>query len=82
MFCPVLGPVFGSKDNFHGLAIFLDTYPNDEATEVSQSVPRRLFPQRLCAPSASCPEQGRASPYMSGLLLSWELEKGRIYTWR
>lgn len=29
------GPVFGSKDNFHGLAIFLDTYPNDEATEVS-----------------------------------------------
>ncbi|RLW02834.1 hypothetical protein DV515_00006769 [Chloebia gouldiae] len=31
------GPVFGSKDNFHGLAIFLDTYPNDEATE-------RVFP--------------------------------------
>lgn len=28
------GPVFGSKDNFHGLAIFLDTYPNDETTEV------------------------------------------------
>ncbi|KAB0405896.1 hypothetical protein E2I00_015950, partial [Balaenoptera physalus] len=27
------GPVFGSKDNFHGLAIFLDTYPNDETTE-------------------------------------------------
>lgn len=23
-----LGPVFGSKDNFHGLAIFLDTYSN------------------------------------------------------
>lgn len=30
----VPGPVFGSKDNFHGLAIFLDTYPNDETTEV------------------------------------------------
>lgn len=30
----ILGPVFGSKDNFHGLAIFLDTYPNDETTEV------------------------------------------------
>ncbi|KAJ7406222.1 Vesicular integral-membrane protein VIP36 [Willisornis vidua] len=29
----VPGPVFGSKDKFHGLAIFLDTYPNDEATE-------------------------------------------------
>lgn len=26
--------MFGSKDNFHGLAIFLDTYPNDETTEV------------------------------------------------
>ncbi|NXJ11626.1 LMAN2 protein, partial [Odontophorus gujanensis] len=33
----VPGPVFGSRDNFHGLAIFLDTYPNDEATE-------RVFP--------------------------------------
>ncbi|KAF6081640.1 lectin, mannose binding 2 [Phyllostomus discolor] len=33
----VHGPVFGSKDNFHGLAIFLDTYPNDETTE-------RVFP--------------------------------------
>ncbi|XP_028909277.1 vesicular integral-membrane protein VIP36 [Ornithorhynchus anatinus] len=31
------GPVFGSKDNFHGLAVFLDTYPNDETTE-------RVFP--------------------------------------
>ncbi|XP_039629873.1 vesicular integral-membrane protein VIP36 isoform X2 [Polypterus senegalus] len=29
------GPVFGSKDNFHGLAIFIDTYPNDEATDRS-----------------------------------------------
>uniref|UniRef100_A0A8B9XUL3 Lectin, mannose binding 2 n=1 Tax=Bos mutus grunniens TaxID=30521 RepID=A0A8B9XUL3_BOSMU len=34
---PYHGPVFGSKDNFHGLAIFLDTYPNDETTE-------RVFP--------------------------------------
>ncbi|CAO2596168.1 Vesicular integral-membrane protein VIP36 [Lemmus lemmus] len=33
----VPGPVFGSRDNFHGLAIFLDTYPNDETTE-------RVFP--------------------------------------
>lgn len=40
-----LGPVFGSKDNFHGLAIFLDTYPNDESTEVSSSknMPWELF---------------------------------------
>nr|XP_005492957.1 vesicular integral-membrane protein VIP36 [Zonotrichia albicollis] len=37
LLCVVPGPVFGSKDNFHGLAIFLDTYPNDEATE-------RVFP--------------------------------------
>lgn len=22
------GPVFGSRDNFHGLALFLDTYKN------------------------------------------------------
>ncbi|CAH2277422.1 Vesicular integral-membrane VIP36 [Pelobates cultripes] len=31
------GPVFGNRDKFHGLAIFLDTYPNDETTE-------RVFP--------------------------------------
>ncbi|XP_005992439.1 vesicular integral-membrane protein VIP36 isoform X1 [Latimeria chalumnae] len=29
------GPVFGNKDNFHGLAIFIDTYPNDEASDRS-----------------------------------------------
>ncbi|XP_043925370.1 vesicular integral-membrane protein VIP36 [Protopterus annectens] len=33
----VHGPVFGSKDNFHGLAVFVDTYPNDEVTD-------RIFP--------------------------------------
>lgn len=42
------GPVFGSKDNFHGLAIFLDTYPNDETTEVGPRSPT---------------EQDRASPW-------------------
>ncbi|XP_050984182.1 vesicular integral-membrane protein VIP36 isoform X2 [Labeo rohita] len=31
------GTVFGSSANFHGLAIFIDTYPNDEA-------PDRSFP--------------------------------------
>ncbi|XDV37056.1 hypothetical protein PO909_006740 [Leuciscus waleckii] len=31
------GTVFGSSGNFHGLAIFIDTYPNDEA-------PDRSFP--------------------------------------
>lgn len=31
------GPVFGNHDKFHGLAVFVDTYPNDEATE-------RVFP--------------------------------------
>ncbi|XP_053573010.1 vesicular integral-membrane protein VIP36 [Bombina bombina] len=31
------GPVFGNQDNFHGLAVFVDTYPNDETTE-------RVFP--------------------------------------
>uniref|UniRef100_A0A8C9W937 Lectin, mannose-binding 2 n=1 Tax=Scleropages formosus TaxID=113540 RepID=A0A8C9W937_SCLFO len=29
------GPVFGSTANFHGLAIFIDTYPNDEAADRS-----------------------------------------------
>lgn len=31
------GPVFGNQENFHGLAVFVDTYPNDETTE-------RVFP--------------------------------------
>lgn len=26
----LLGPVFGSKDNFLGLGVFVDTYPNEE----------------------------------------------------
>ncbi|XP_046876789.1 vesicular integral-membrane protein VIP36 isoform X2 [Hypomesus transpacificus] len=29
------GPVFSSNSNFHGLAIFIDTYPNDEASDRS-----------------------------------------------
>ncbi|XP_069475175.1 VIP36-like protein isoform X2 [Ambystoma mexicanum] len=32
------GPVFGSKDNFLGLAVFVDTYPNEEKTQ------ERVFP--------------------------------------
>lgn len=30
--CPsvVVGPVFGNKDNFTGLGVFVDTYPNEE----------------------------------------------------
>ncbi|KAM4035745.1 vesicular integral-membrane protein VIP36 [Anomaloglossus baeobatrachus] len=31
------GPVFGNQDKFHGLAVYVDTYPNDETTE-------RVFP--------------------------------------
>lgn len=57
VFCPVPGPVFGSRDNFHGLAIFLDTYPNDEATEVSSSGSSLIALEAaslwLCAASAS-----------------------------
>ncbi|KAJ1091907.1 hypothetical protein NDU88_005021 [Pleurodeles waltl] len=32
------GPVFGSKDNFLGLGVFVDTYPNEEKTQ------ERVFP--------------------------------------
>lgn len=33
----LLGPVFGSKDNFLGLGVFVDTYPNEEKQqEVSE----------------------------------------------
>ncbi|XP_078087416.1 vesicular integral-membrane protein VIP36-like [Mustelus asterias] len=31
------GTVFGSKDKFHGLGLFIDTYPNDESAD-------RVFP--------------------------------------
>lgn len=27
---PFPGPVFGNKDNFTGLGVFVDTYPNEE----------------------------------------------------
>jgi len=83
MLCPVPGPVFGSKDNFHGLAIFLDTYPNDEATEVSGSGSSfstdEAVSSRLRAPSASCPDHGKVSPYVrvrcSSRPGSWEREE-------
>lgn len=66
VFCPLPGPVFGSKDNFHGLAIFLDTYPNDEATEVSGSgssfIAQEAVSSQLCVPSASWLDQGKVYP--------------------
>ncbi|XP_027762429.1 VIP36-like protein isoform X1 [Empidonax traillii] len=34
----LLGPVFGSKDNFLGLGVFVDTYPNEEKQQ------ERVFP--------------------------------------
>lgn len=37
--CPLIfyfaGTVFGNKDLFHGLGLFIDTYPNDESADVS-----------------------------------------------
>ncbi|XP_058876440.1 VIP36-like protein isoform X3 [Acipenser ruthenus] len=41
------GPVFGNKDNFTGLGVFVDTYPNEEKQKESQK--RRFSPssQRL-----------------------------------
>ncbi|XP_041087914.1 VIP36-like protein [Polyodon spathula] len=41
------GPVFGNKDNFTGLGVFVDTYPNEEKQQESQK--RRFSPssQRL-----------------------------------
>ncbi|GCC17788.1 hypothetical protein chiPu_0017681 [Chiloscyllium punctatum] len=32
------GTVFGSKDKFHGLGLFIDTYPNDESADVMTDV--------------------------------------------
>ena len=29
-FISVTGPVFGNRDNFTGLGVFVDTYPNEE----------------------------------------------------
>ncbi|XP_015263635.1 PREDICTED: VIP36-like protein [Gekko japonicus] len=45
----VLGPVFGSKDNFLGLGVFVDTYPNEEKQQEAQkrrysSGNQRVFP--------------------------------------
>lgn len=83
VFCPVPGPVFGSRDNFHGLAIFLDTYPNDEATEVSSSGSLLSAEEAaslwLCAASASCLDRGKLSLCKNRLLffLSCELVKRR-----
>ncbi|XP_026722714.1 VIP36-like protein, partial [Athene cunicularia] len=36
------GPVFGSKDNFLGLGVFVDTYPNEEKQQEAQK--RRYSP--------------------------------------
>ncbi|XP_018411298.1 PREDICTED: VIP36-like protein isoform X2 [Nanorana parkeri] len=40
------GPVFGSKDNFFGLGIFVDTYPNEEKQHEKRYTPgnQRVFP--------------------------------------
>ncbi|XP_007430420.2 VIP36-like protein, partial [Python bivittatus] len=43
------GPVFGSKDNFIGLGVFVDTYPNEEKQQEAQkkrysSGNQRVFP--------------------------------------
>nr|XP_056715996.1 VIP36-like protein isoform X1 [Euleptes europaea] len=43
------GPVFGSKDNFLGLGVFVDTYPNEEKQQEAQkrrysSGNQRVFP--------------------------------------
>lgn len=49
----LLGPVFGSKDNFLGLGVFVDTYPNEEKQhEVSEET------TAPCCPPAAC--MGRA----------------------
>ncbi|XP_009322565.1 PREDICTED: VIP36-like protein [Pygoscelis adeliae] len=37
-----MGPVFGSKDNFLGLGVFVDTYPNEEKQQEAQK--RRYSP--------------------------------------
>ncbi|XP_040201882.1 VIP36-like protein isoform X1 [Rana temporaria] len=41
-----LGPVFGSKDNFVGLGLFIDTYPNEEKQHEKRYSPsnQRVFP--------------------------------------
>ena len=33
--CFFAGPVFSNNAHFHGLAVFIDTYSNDDATDVS-----------------------------------------------
>ncbi|NWZ88720.1 LMA2L protein, partial [Poecile atricapillus] len=48
------GPVFGSKDNFLGLGVFVDTYPNEEK---QQETPIPFFPLRQ-----------RVFPYISAMV--------------
>ncbi|XP_027529312.1 VIP36-like protein [Neopelma chrysocephalum] len=44
------GPVFGSKDNFLGLGVFVDTYPNEEKQQEAQK--RRYSPgNQVLAPA-------------------------------
>ncbi|KAM4756244.1 VIP36-like protein isoform 6-T7 [Cyanocitta cristata] len=47
------GPVFGSKDNFLGLGVFVDTYPNEEKQQEAQK--RRYSPGNQVLPPAVPP---------------------------
>ncbi|XP_041441195.1 uncharacterized protein LOC734646 isoform X1 [Xenopus laevis] len=49
------GPVFGSKDNFVGLGLFVDTYPNEEKQHESQ---RKRY----------SPSMQRVFPYISAMV--------------
>ncbi|XP_025941034.1 VIP36-like protein isoform X1 [Apteryx rowi] len=64
------GPVFGSKDNFLGLGVFVDTYPNEEKQQEAQK--RRYSPgnqakqvRTVCAERAVSAAD-RAGPWLLG----------------
>lgn len=42
----VPGLVFGSKDNFIGLGVFVDTYPNEEKQQEVRATPEWLCRQQ------------------------------------
>lgn len=50
------GPVFSSYALFHGLAVFVDTYSNDDATDVSAGSRLRMLPARRARCADRCPE--------------------------
>ncbi|XP_074415403.1 VIP36-like protein isoform X3 [Zonotrichia albicollis] len=52
------GPVFGSKDNFLGLGVFVDTYPNEEKQQEAQK--RRYSPGNQVLPPAVPPGAPRS----------------------